>query len=43
MQFDAVLIQPRRADSVAQGFMSDWQMELVTVGTEPAELLAMRA
>ena len=28
------------ADSVAQGFMSDWQMDLITVGTEPAPLLA---
>jgi uncharacterized protein (TIGR00730 family) len=26
-------------DSVQQGFMNDWQMDLLTVGTEPAVLL----
>jgi uncharacterized protein (TIGR00730 family) len=26
-------------DSVQQGFMNDWQMDLLTVGTEPAMLL----
>ena len=28
------------AQSVASGFMSDWQMELVRVGTDPAALMA---